>query len=85
MGIANKYWYYALGLFLGLIPNALWLTIASRAKLPAQIMLYGVVWDSLRMCVYVLMPILFFGVKPTIYTTIGIVLIAFGLLIIRRS
>lgn len=71
--------YYGLGLVIALLCNITWLFIARHSETAAQIYYRGLVWDSLIVGSYVLVPILFFGVRLSLQASLGLVLIVIGL------
>ena len=75
--------FFPIGLTLALIVNYLWLYIAKISINKHDIYLRGLVWDSMIVGCYVLIPILFYGVKFNITTAIGIGLVVLGLILTK--
>lgn len=49
-----------------------------------QLLFYGLVWNVLAVLSGVAVPILFFGVRPTLFVWIGIGLVTIGLLLVGQ-
>ena len=75
--------YYPLGIFLSVIANAAWLTIAKIVPNRDDILIYGAFWDTIILGAFTLVPLLFFDVRLTQKDTIGFCLIILGILVIK--
>lgn len=75
-------WYFPLGLFLATITNLLWLWIAKNSPNKADIYLRGLIWDSILVGCYVLVP-LFLGVRLNLATSLGVILVVIGLILTK--
>lgn len=76
-------WYYPLGLALAFAANYLWLYIAKTTPEKSQIYLAGLLWDSMIVGCYVLIPVLFYGVRFGFLTALGICLVVSGLILTK--
>lgn len=72
-------WYFPLGLLAAIAVNFIWLFLAKHSLDHKQIYLRGLIWDSMIVGCYVIIPILFYQVRLTGYTAIGAGLILTGI------
>jgi drug/metabolite transporter (DMT)-like permease len=70
------------GLFVGLVANYVWLSIAKQSK-GADLYVRGLIWDCLMIAAYTLIPVMFYGIKLTPTTIIGCVLIIVGIFLTK--
>lgn len=73
-------YYYIIGIFLAIVLNTLWLTIAKRTIDNSKLLLYGLYWDSIITFTFLLVPFLFFHIKLTPIQYTGIILIISGII-----
>lgn len=77
--IKSSPWFYPIGLFGALIANLTWLWISSLDKNASSLMIKGLWWDSMLVFVYLIVPIIFFGARFSLYQGIGVGLIVLGI------
>lgn len=76
-------WYFLIGIAVGVLANYIWLWIAKHSPDKHQIYISGLIWDSVLVGAYTLIPIMFFGVRFTNLTALGVILIVSGFLVIK--
>jgi|SRR5690606_1668 len=73
-------WYYLpMGAALGAAATVLWLLIAKSSKGPSEIMINGLLWDSVILSCYLIIPWFFHSISLTGLQKAGIVLVVLGL------
>jgi multidrug transporter EmrE-like cation transporter len=77
------FWYYPLGMVLSLVSNYIWMYLAKNSENPNQVYVRGLVWDSMIIFCYSILPFFFFSVKFGIYQSIGVGLVLIGLGLIK--
>lgn len=75
--------YFPLGLFLSVLANFGWLKIAKVTESKNDIVVYGAFWDSMIVMVFLMIPLLWFGVRLTTKDSIGLALIISGILVMK--
>lgn len=81
--VKASHWYYPVGLALAIGCNFLWLYVAKHTPDKHDIYISGLVWDSLIVGCYALIPVLFFGVRFSGATAIGVLLVIVGLFLTK--
>lgn len=79
----NSIFYYPIGITVALIVNLLWFKIAREVLDNNSLYRYGVVWDVLIALSWLLIPVLFFGIKLTKTNVTGLVLLVIGIVMIH--
>jgi multidrug transporter EmrE-like cation transporter len=79
----DKLRYYAIGLLFSFIANASWLTVAAKSPTQNQTTLYGLYWDSMLTGIFLLIPILFFGVRFTGLQSLGVGMVILGIVLTK--
>jgi hypothetical protein len=82
-GLKQTHWFFPIGLILAVIVNFLWLYIAKESPLKDQLYVRALIWDSMIVGAYVLVPLVLYGVRPTGYTLAGCVFIVLGLILTK--
>jgi multidrug transporter EmrE-like cation transporter len=71
------------GLGLALIGNLLWILLAKSTHEPAKLIVYGMVWDTMITLSFLLVPMMFFGVRFTLVSGVGCGFVVLGLLMMK--
>lgn len=74
--------YYIFGTIISLMMNVTWLNLAGKLSKP-DILVYGLVWDSILTVAYILTPIIFFQVQAKPQTLVGAALILGGMVLTK--
>jgi multidrug transporter EmrE-like cation transporter len=72
-----------IGLSLALIGNLLWILLAKSTQEPAKLIMYGMMWDTMITLSFLLVPMMFFGVRFTLVGGVGCALVVVGLLMMK--
>lgn len=72
-----------IGLALALVGNALWIMLARSTDDSARLIVYGMMWDAMITLSFLLVPMIFFGVRFTAVSGIGCGLVVVGLLMMK--
>lgn len=84
--LKNTSWvFFSLGLVLAVIANVLWLWIARTTQIPSELYIRALVWDSMIVGTYTLVPIMMLGVRLSSTAIIGIFIIIVGIAITKLS
>lgn len=78
-----SHYYFPVGLLLALTVNFLWLYIAKHSPNKESIYVRGLIWDSMIVGSYALLPIAFYGVRLSGFMLVGAVLIVSGLVLVK--
>jgi drug/metabolite transporter (DMT)-like permease len=81
--IHDRWWYFPLGLCLGISSNALWLFSAKLLGEKNEIYIFSLLWDCVMVGVYFLVPVFVFGIKLDRIGIIGLILVLVGTLLIK--
>lgn len=81
--VKASWYYFPVGILIGMITNFLWFWIAKQISDKSIIIKYGFYWDTMIVLTYALIPMLFFGVRLSSMTEIGIALIAIGIILTK--
>jgi multidrug transporter EmrE-like cation transporter len=73
-------WFFPVGIVSAVIANVLWMSIAKAEPNSSHLMVKGLIWDSMLMLVYLVVPLLFFGARFTLMQSFGVGLTLIGLL-----
>ena len=84
-GLKQTQWYFPLGMLLAIIVNFLWLYIAKNSPDKDVLYVRALIWDSMIVGAYVLVPLLFYNVRPTGYTLAGCTFIVIGLILTKLA
>ena len=76
-------WYFPIGLALAFVANFIWLYIAKNSFDKESLFVRGLVWDSMIVGAYVIVPLTLYSVRPTGYTLIGCTFIVIGLILTK--
>lgn len=76
-------WYVWLGLLIALLGNLVWMLIAKSSDNSNQMMFYALLWDSMVVMSFVLVPVFAYGVKLSLVTIIGIATTTLGLIVMK--
>lgn len=79
----NSYWYIPVITVVGLLINMIWAGVVKYLDDKQQIYIFGLVWDSIMMTTYYLLPILFFNVKLTKQTIFGLLFVVAGVIVLK--
>lgn len=71
------------GLVLGAASHALWMIVAHISSTDTERYVRGWMWDSMLTGMFALIPLFLFGVSPTPKLLAGIILVTFGLFMMR--
>lgn len=75
--------YYAIGLSVAIAVNLLWLTVAKLASDGKQLYMYGIYWDAMIVASFSIVPVLFYGVRISGYSLLGLGLILTGTILTK--
>lgn len=78
-------WYYLVGLLCPVLANILFLTLARLAGSQSATMAWAALWDTGILVAYFIVPVLFFGVRPSPVGYFGLSLLLAGALIMKLS
>lgn len=78
----SKYFFLA-GIVLAVINNVLWLYLTRILKEPNTLMFFAFIWDMIILATAIIVPTVFFGVKPTLLGWIGIGLVITGITLFK--
>ncbi len=76
-------WFVLIGVAIGVTINALWFYAVKCLDDKDRIYTFGLIWDSIMMITYYLLPILMFGVKLDKVTIIALLLIVIGMVLLK--
>jgi drug/metabolite transporter (DMT)-like permease len=74
-----------LGISMAIAGNYLWITMARSIQQPAELVYYGMLWDSMITLSFILVPIVFFGVRFNLVSGIGCGLVLVGLTLMKMG
>jgi drug/metabolite transporter (DMT)-like permease len=72
-----------LGITMAIAGNFLWIMMARSIHQPAALVYYGMLWDSMITISFILVPIIFFGVRFNFVSGIGCTLVLVGLTLMK--
>jgi len=72
-----------LGIGMAVAGNFLWIMMARSIHQPAVLVYYGMLWDSMITVSFILVPIVFFGVRFNLISGIGCGLVLAGLTLMK--
>jgi len=72
-----------IGLSLAVFGNLLWILLARSTHDPAKLIVYGMLWDTMITLAFLLVPMMFFGVRFTAIGGVGCGLVVVGLLMMK--
>lgn len=72
-----------IGLSLAVVGNLLWILLARSTQEPGKLIVYGMAWDAMITLSFLLVPIMFFGVRFTVVSGVGCGLVGLGLLMMK--
>lgn len=78
-GIKQAWWYIPVGMGLGLVTSLIWLNISRSEPDPSVLIVKGLWWDAMLTLIYIIIPLLFFEAKLSMYQWIGFGLVLLGL------
>lgn len=81
--IHDRWWYFPLGVLMGVSTNTLWLISAKLLGDKQQIYIFSLFWDCIMMAIYLLIPIFIFGIRFDKIGFCGLLLIIIGTLLIK--
>lgn len=76
-------WFYPVGVITAIVANLTWLWISKTEPDPAKILIKGLYWDSMLTAIYLVVPILMFGVRLTLVQGLGLGLVVAGLVVVK--
>lgn len=79
----HTWWFIPMGVFIGMVSNALWFTIAKHTKEHSQILLLGSYWDVMILACFLTIPFVFFEVNISLKEFIGIMIIFIGVVVTK--
>lgn len=71
-------WYFPAGMALALVSNSIWMYLAKHSANTNQVYVRGIIWDSMIIFAYSILPIFIFNVRFTIGQSFGVAFILFG-------
>ena len=78
-------WYYPAGMALSLLSNFLWMYLAKHAVNPNQIYIRGILWDSMIIFAYSILPLFVCNIKFTTIQLCGVGFVLFGLGLLKTA
>lgn len=72
-------WYVPLGMFLGLTTSLIWFNISKAEPDPSILIIKGLWWDAMLTLIFIIIPLLFFGARLSMYQWVGFGLVLLGL------
>lgn len=79
----EAYWFFPVGIILGILINFLWLGIAKETTNNDILIKYALYWDIMAVLIYSSLPIVFLNVSVSITTLIGLFLSIVGVIFIK--
>jgi len=76
-------WFFPLGLLFAAICNFIWLYIAKNTVTKHDIYMAGLLWDSMIVGPYVLIPVLCFGVRFAPLNMLGVAMVIAGIILTK--
>lgn len=76
-------YYYWFGIASAVIANLIWFYIAKHTENKADLYIRALVWDSMIVGAYVIIPMLFMGVRLAGWSLVGAWLIIIGLILTK--
>lgn len=77
------HWYYPLNLLVAVLANIIWFSMAKSETNANVLMFKALIWDTIIVMTYVIVPLLFFNARFTFAQGIGILLTVVGLIITK--
>lgn len=81
--VHDRWWYFPLGMLLGVSTNCIWLLSAKLLDTKEKIYTLSLFWDCAMVAVYFLVPVLFFGIRLDRIGVIGLVIAIVGALLVK--
>lgn len=81
--VREQWWYFPLGILLGIVCNFLWFWAAKYIGDKEKIYVFSLCWDTTMTLVYYALPIFLFGVRLDRWSVLGVLLMVSGLAIIK--
>lgn len=75
--------YMPIAIFIGALAHYLWFTIAKSSNDQNQIYVYAIIWDSMFMVIYSVLPVMAFDVRLTGVQVCGVVLVLIGMILTK--
>jgi drug/metabolite transporter (DMT)-like permease len=72
-----------LAIAMAIAGNLLWIKMARSIQEPAALVYYGMLWDSMITVSFIVVPIIFFGVRFNVISGFGCVLVLAGLTMMK--
>lgn len=76
-------WFIPSGLLAALIANWTWLSIARSESNGSDLLIKGLVWDSMLVLTYLFVPIVFFDAQLKGFQFLGLLLIVLGMMCVK--
>jgi hypothetical protein len=78
-------WYFPVGIAMAIVANLIWLHIAKISTVGSETFVRGLIWDSMIVMCYVIVPILFYGVRLNGIAGLGAVMIVVGIFLTKMG
>ena len=72
-----------IGISLAVVGNLLWILLARSTVDLSRLIVYGMLWDTMITLSFLLVPVVFFGVRFTVIGGVGCGLVGVGLLMMK--
>jgi multidrug transporter EmrE-like cation transporter len=82
-GFKTTKYYYLLVTILAIFCNLIWFQIAKQEPSSSVLMIKGLFWDVMLMMCYLIVPILFFSARFSVFQGVGLILVLSGLLLTK--
>jgi len=82
-GVRASGYVVPVGLCFAMVGNFLWLTIVDNTGDITRLAYYGLVWDSIVTASFILVPVVFFGVRFTPVSLGGCLMVLVGLVVMK--
>lgn len=76
-------WFIWVGGLIGILINVIWFSLVKYLDDKQKIYIFGLIWDSIMMLIYYLLPMLVFGVKLNKISLFALSLIVCGMVILK--
>jgi multidrug transporter EmrE-like cation transporter len=81
--LKSSKWYFPIGILLAIVCNFLWLYVAKHSDTKHAIYMNALLWDSMIVGSYAIIPVLLFGVRFSTVNLFGVVLVIFGIVLTK--
>src|SRR5688572_14756832 len=81
--LKTRPWFVWAGLLCALGTNLIWIHLAKATHSGARLLFYNLVWDGGLVAITILVPLMVFGVRPTMISMLGMALTVVGIILMK--